>query len=199
MNTLYLHSVFRIWMWVNQVWSPHPSQTCPDGTEQKAALITQGSCCHIVTAKHPVPRCRAVLSPPTVSAMTTQTMALLAQQMQHECPLKYGKLNQSHCLSDSPFASSCLLSHALFSSRVKECSWNKPVAARKDRICNCGMALGPFRYIREWKSHQILLTLKGLGSVVQEAVSLKIVKLRIQDRKCDNENFFLLVIQQRAS
>lgn len=49
--------------------------------------------------KHPVPCCHVVLSPPTAAVMTTQ--ALLAQQMQHECPLKYGELNQSHCLSGS--------------------------------------------------------------------------------------------------
>lgn len=94
-------------MWVSQVWSLH--HTCPEGTEQRAALITQGSCCHIVTVRHPMPRYCALQSPPVVVAMTTQTMDLLAQQMQHKWPLKYRKLNLSHCLSDSLFASVCSL------------------------------------------------------------------------------------------
>ncbi len=51
-------------MWASQVWSSGPRQSCPEGTEHIAALITQSSCCHIVTVKHPVPRCHAVLSPP---------------------------------------------------------------------------------------------------------------------------------------
>lgn len=178
-------------MWVSQVWSPHAKQTCPEGTEQRAALITQGSCCHIVTAKHPVPRCCAVLSPPAVAAMTTQTMALLAQQMQHECPLKYGKLNQSHCLSDSLFASSCLLSPALFSSRVKQYSWNKPVAAWKAEYVTMERHWD-HSSIWENENHTMSSWLKGLGSDVWKAISLKIAKLRIHDRKCDNANFLFV-------
>lgn len=72
--------------------------------------------------RYPVPRYHAVLSPHAAVALTTQTMDLLAQQMQHKCPLKYGKLNQSHYLSDSLFAPSCLLSAVLSSSHVTESS-----------------------------------------------------------------------------
>lgn len=54
--------------------------------------------------------------------MTTQTMDLLAAHMQYVSHLKYARLNPSHRLSDSPFASFCLLSAIpAFSS----CSWHK--------------------------------------------------------------------------
>lgn len=45
----------------------HPRQTHPEGTEQRA-LITQGSRCHVVTVKPPVPRCHAVPSPATTAS-----------------------------------------------------------------------------------------------------------------------------------
>lgn len=43
----------------------------------------------------------------------------------------YGKLNQSHCLSDSLVAFSCLLLAVLSSSHVRAGSWIKPAAAWK--------------------------------------------------------------------
>lgn len=191
-------------MWASQVWSSRPRQACPEGTEQRAALITQGSCCHIVIVRHPVPRCHAVLSPPAASAMTTQTMVPLAQQMQRECPVKHGKLNQSHCLCDSLFGSSCLLSAVLSVKRVftKEAS-----GGMKDRICNCGVspvsrvALGAIHLVQQ--VHEMRPTLRDSymrWSGIWEAVSSKIVNLWTRDWKTwSRGNFFLPVIQQTAS
>lgn len=200
-------------MWASQVWSPHPRQTCPEGTEQRVALITQGSRCHIVTVKHPVPRCHVVLSPPTAAAMTTQTMALLAQQMQRECPLKYGKLNQSHCLSDSLFASSCLLSAVLSSSMSESVHEKSQPAAWKTEYVTMEWELIGCHQFPMWhwdfslnaagtwdskKSHQRYVTFTCFDHVSEQ---LYPQTLRIQDWKCDFfcGNFFLLEIQKTTS
>ena len=133
-------------MWVSQVWSPHPRQTCPRGTEQRTALITQGSCCHIVTMSHLVPRYQAVLSTPTVvgddksdngSAHYTYAAHVPSEtRVAASIPLH---LWFSLCLFLFVFCFSLLF-------HVRESLWQKAAAARRTEIVNWTTVQGKVKH-----------------------------------------------------